>query len=146
MKKKLPALCVAVLALALTGAALAATQPAKVKLRKTAIGKILTNGSGFTVYMFTVDKKNTDKCVHIASCTSIWPPVTTTGKPVPGPGVKASLLGRIKLPNGKSQVTYAGHPLYTYSGDGFPGETDYVGFPMFGGTWNALSATGKVIK
>jgi predicted lipoprotein with Yx(FWY)xxD motif len=146
MNKRRATLCVAVLTLALTGAALAATHPATIKLRKTTIGRILVTGSGFTVYMFTADKKNTDRCVRIASCTSLWPPVTTAGKPIAGAGVKASLLGRIKLPGGKSQVTYAGHSLYTYSGDASPGQTDYVSFPMFGGNWDALNAAGKAVK
>jgi len=146
MKLKLVAICALAVALASAGPAFAVSPTAKVKLRKTSIGKILTNGSGFTLYMFTRDKKNSDSCVHIASCTSIWPPLTTGAKPLAGPGVKASLLGRIKLQNGKSQVTYAGHPLYTYSADAFPGEVDYVGFPMFGGNWDALSASGKAIK
>jgi predicted lipoprotein with Yx(FWY)xxD motif len=135
-----------VLVMGVTGVALAASGAAKIKLRKTSIGKILTNGSGRTVYMFTRDTKNTDKCMKIKFCTSTWPPVVSKGRPVAGPGVKASLLGTIKLSNGKHQVTYAGHPLYTYAGDTGPGQTSYVGIPMFGGKWNALSASGKIIK
>ncbi len=145
--KRFTALLTLILALAAAGAALAASHPAKIKLRKTAVGKILTNGSGFTVYVFARDKKkNTDTCVRIPSCTSFWPPVVTHGKPVAGPGVKASLLGTIKLPNGKRQVTYAGHALYGYIGDSAPGETSYVGVSGSGGKWYAISATGKVIK
>jgi|SRR5581483_8334845 len=144
--KKLLALATVAAALALAGVALAASHPAKVKLRKTAVGQILTNGSGFTVYMFSRDKRNKDNCVHISGCIGFWPPVTTHGKPVAGPGVKASLLGSIKLHNGKSQVTYGGHPLYTYIGDAVPGETSYVGVLASGGTWYAVSASGAKIK
>jgi hypothetical protein len=58
--------------------------------------------------------------------------------------VKASLLGSIALPHRTArQVTYAGHPLYTYSGDSGPAQTDYVGVSMFGGAWPALTASGK---
>jgi len=146
MKHKLVALSAVITVLALTGAALAASHPAKMKLRHTTLGKILTNGSGFTVYTFTRDKKNTDNCVHISSCTMFWPPVTTGGKPVAGPGVTAKLLGSIKLHNGKRQVTYAGHPLYTYIGDASPGQTSYVGIFASGGKWYAMSASGKTIK
>lgn len=146
MKRKIVPLFVAVLALAFAGLAVAASGPAKIKLRKTAIGKIITNGSGFTIYMFTKDTRNHDKCVAIRNCKATWPPVMTHGKPVAGPGINASLLGKIKLPGGQNQVTYSGHPLYTYSADTGPGQTVYVGTPLFGGKWDALSATGKTVK
>jgi predicted lipoprotein with Yx(FWY)xxD motif len=135
-----------VLALGFASLALAASGPAKVKLRKTGLGKVLAAGSGFTLYTFTKDSRNSDKCVKIKNCAGIWPPLMTHGKPLAGPGVNASLLGKIRLPHGKSQVTYAGHPVYTYSGDSGPGQTLYVGTPQFGGTWYAISAAGKTIK
>lgn len=135
-----------VLVLAFAGIAVAASGPAKVKLRKTSIGKILTNRPGLTLYMFSRDTRNHDKCMGIRFCAMTWPALTTKGKPVAGPGVKASLLGKINIGHGKSQVTYAGHPLYVYSGDCCAGEVLYVGTPMFGGTWNAISAAGKTVK
>ena len=58
-------------------------------------------------------------------------------------GLKPSLLGTIALGGGRRQVTYAGHPLYTYAFDSGPAETGYVGATQFGGTWRALSATGR---
>jgi predicted lipoprotein with Yx(FWY)xxD motif len=133
------------LALAVPAGA-AAKGPATVKVAISSLGKILVNGSGRTVYMFSKDGRNKDRCVTIQSCTSIWPPLTTKGKPVARSGAKASLLGTIKLPSGSLQVTYAGHPLYTYSADVMPHETDYVGTPQFGGTWYAVSSTGGKVK
>jgi predicted lipoprotein with Yx(FWY)xxD motif len=133
------------LALAVPAGA-AAKGPATVKVANSSLGKILVNGSGRTVYMFTKDGRNKDHCVTIKTCTSVWPPLTTKGKPVARSGAKASLLGTIKLPNGSLQVTYAGHPLYTYSADVMPHETDYVGSPQFGGTWYAVSSTGGRVK
>ena len=62
------------------------------------------------IYTFTRDKRNTDVCMKIKFCTSTWPPVTTKGKPVAGPGIQKSKLGTIKLPKGKLQVTYFGPP------------------------------------
>jgi hypothetical protein len=47
---------------------------------------------------------------------------------------------------GARQVTYAGHPLYTYIGDAGPGDTSYVGQSQFGGKWFALNATGQIVK
>jgi predicted lipoprotein with Yx(FWY)xxD motif len=121
----------------------ASTRPT-VKLAQSSLGKILVTGRGRTLYVFTRDSRNTDRCMKISGCTSVWPLLTSAQKPTGGPGVKASLLGSIALPHRTvRQVTYAGHPLYTYSGDSGPAQTDYVGFPMFGGTWPALTASGK---
>ncbi len=66
--------------------------------------------------------------------------------PWPEPGIKRGLIGTIKLASGVKQVTYAGHPLYTYIGDSGPGDTSYVGFSQFGGTWFALNAAGHAVK
>jgi predicted lipoprotein with Yx(FWY)xxD motif len=133
---------------ALTAVALANSKPrgTTIKLGNTSVGKILTKNSGFTIYVFTRDKKNRDSCVKLRGCAAIWPPVTTKAKPIAGRGIKASLLGTIKLPNGSLQVTYNGKPLYGYSADFSPRQTDYVGTPQFGGTWYAIDANGKVVK
>jgi predicted lipoprotein with Yx(FWY)xxD motif len=76
----------------------------------------------------------------------VWPPVTTSGRAVAGPGIKRRLIGSISLGHGVRQVTYAGHPLYTYIADGGPGDTSYVGFNQFGGRWFALNAGGHAVK
>ena len=129
-------------------AGLAGASPghATLKLRKTSVGTILVNGSGFTLYAFTKDSRNKDVCMSISSCTGVWPVLRTGGKPVADPGVKASLIGTITVKGGAKQVTYAGHPLYTYSGDSSPGETFYVNASQFGGNWPALNAAGHEVK
>ena len=119
---------------------------AKVQLRSTSVGTILVNGRGFTLYMFAKDTRNHNACVAIKGCSAIWPALLTSGKPVAASGVKASLLGTIKLSGGKQQVTYAGRPLYTYVADTRPGSTSYVGVRQFGGAWYAMSAAGKIVK
>jgi predicted lipoprotein with Yx(FWY)xxD motif len=136
--------CAAMLAAAT--AALATGHRAKLKLGSTSVGKIVQNGGGFTVYMFTRDRRREDNCVKVSDCAAVWSPVTTSGRPQAGPGVKRALLGTIKLPSGVKQVTYAGHPLYTYTGDSGPGDTSYIGFSQFGGTWYALNASGHAVK
>jgi predicted lipoprotein with Yx(FWY)xxD motif len=117
-----------------------------VQLRKTSLGKILVNSRGFTLYAFTPDKRNTDHCQNVKGCLSAWPALTSSGKPTAGPGIKSSLLGTIKLKDGARQVTYAGHPLYTYAGDRGPGQTSYVNFKQYGGRWPALNASGGEVK
>jgi len=107
---------------------------------------ILVNGRGRTLYAFTKDARNKDRCVTTAGCTGTWPTLTSHGKPHAGPGVKGSMLSTIKLSNGSHQVTYSGHPLYTYVGDSSAAETDYVGAQQFGGTWMAVNGAGKTVK
>jgi predicted lipoprotein with Yx(FWY)xxD motif len=117
-----------------------------VKLRSTGVGKVLVNSSGFTLYEFSKDSRNTNTCVKVKGCAKTWPALTTSGHPKAGPGVKASLLSTITISGGAKQVTYAGHALYTYSESTEAGETSYVGVKAFGGSWNALSASGATIK
>lgn len=123
-----------------------AARGTRLQVRQTALGDILVDGSGLTVYAFTRDSRRHDRCVTIAGCTGIWPPLTTGGAPQAGHGAKRSLLGTITLAGGTRQVTYAGHPLYTYIGNSGPGDTSYVGVSQFGGRWLALTAAGHLIK
>jgi predicted lipoprotein with Yx(FWY)xxD motif len=117
----------------------------KVELRHTSLGEILSTSSGFTVYEFTRDRSDKNSCVSVSGCSRAWPALQTSGTPTAGAGVKASLLSTTKLPGGARQLTYAGHPLYLYSGDGGPGETGYVGVHAFGGAWDALNAAGHAV-
>ncbi|HSZ13714.1 MAG TPA: hypothetical protein VK790_06740 [Solirubrobacteraceae bacterium] len=127
------------------GAVAHASRSTEVLLRHTNLGSILTTSSGFTVYEFTRDHGTADNCVRIHGCAQTWPPLETSGQPKAGPGVKSSLLSSIRISGGALQVTYAGHPLYTYSADS-RGATDYVGANAFGGSWYALSSTGRTVK
>ncbi len=78
-----------------------------IKLISTNKGKLLSV-KGFVVYRFSRDGNgNKNTCLKVKNCSKTWPALTTVGKPQAGPGVKASLLGTTKLPNGKHQVTYA---------------------------------------
>jgi predicted lipoprotein with Yx(FWY)xxD motif len=144
------------LALALAGAASAVTvtdaqssqRPARssraatLQLRHTSLGAILVSGSGHTLYEFTRDHGNKNSCAAVSGCSAIWPSLKASGRPTAGSGVEASLLSTTS----GHQVTYAGHPLYTYSGDSGPGQTSYVGVKSFGGTWYAINASGGTVK
>jgi predicted lipoprotein with Yx(FWY)xxD motif len=132
--------------LAATAVAVASGGHPIVQLGKTKLGKILESSKGFTVYAFTRDGRNKDNCVKISGCISTWPPVTTTGAPVAGPGLKSSLLGTIAYKGKARQVTYNGHPLYTYLGDTQKGQTSYVNIDQFKGRWPAVNASGGEVK
>ncbi len=125
--------------------AVAAATATTVAVRSTRLGRILVNSRGFTVYAFSRDGRGEDRCVAISGCTAVWPPLTTHGSVRAGAGVQASLLGTISLGGGTRQVTYAGHPLYTYAADSGPGQTDYVGASQFGGVWPALQSSGRLV-
>jgi predicted lipoprotein with Yx(FWY)xxD motif len=118
----------------------------KLQLRRTNVGTILVNSGGFTIYAFTRDARNKDNCANVSGCLSVWPPVTTSGKVIAARGVNSRLIGTITLKTGVKQITYAGHPLYTYIADSGPGQTFYVNVSQFGGRWPALNAAANEVK
>ncbi|MDQ6835498.1 MAG: hypothetical protein M3016_04855 [Actinomycetota bacterium] len=122
-----------------------APRPTRVKVAHRAVGSILVTRGGFTLYVFTRDGRNRDRCRGLSGCPGIWPALKTRVRPVAGHGVRSKLLSTIKL-GGARQVTYAGHPLYMYVGDSGPGDTSYVGASQFGGHWYAINAAGRVVK
>jgi predicted lipoprotein with Yx(FWY)xxD motif len=119
------------------------TSGARLHIAKTRLGRILVDSRGITLYDFVKDKGKTSVCY--GACAALWPPLTTHGKPVAGPGVRASLLGTTKRKDGKLEVTYGGHPLYYFVTDRKPGQTTGQGVNQFGGPWWVLSAKGKEI-
>lgn len=134
-------------ALALFAATAAIASPSAggtvVKLGSTKLGRILVDSRGITLYDFPPDKHGTSVCY--GACAALWPPLLTTGKPVAGPGVKASLIGTTRRKDGKLEVTYGGHPLYLFVSDHSPGQTTGQGLNQFGAPWWVISASGKEI-
>ena len=138
----------AVSALVATTAAALALGDAKsgrthVDVAKSQFGRILVDSKGITLYDFPPDKGTTSVCY--GACAALWPPLITSGKPVAGPGARASLLGTTKRKDGKLQVTYGGHPLYYFVSDRRRGETTGQGINQFGGPWWVVSPAGKEI-
>ncbi len=98
---------------------------------------VLTNTAGFTLYWFAPDTATRSNCT--GTCAAYWPPVT--GPPSAGPGVTGTLAA-IKRPGGTAQVTYNGHPLYTYIGDTAPGQAFGNGLNLNGGLWHEATVPG----
>jgi predicted lipoprotein with Yx(FWY)xxD motif len=117
---------------------------ALVALRKTALGSVLVDVRGRTLYLFEKDRNGVSACD--TACMKYWPALTSRGKPRAGSGVHQSLLRMSALRNGRSQVIYAGHPLYTFAGDKRPGQTTGEDLTNFGGGWYALAASGRKIE
>jgi predicted lipoprotein with Yx(FWY)xxD motif len=126
------------------GSASSSATAGKVTLHKTKIGKVLATSSGRTLYLFMKDKNGHSACY--GQCAGYWPPLMKKGALRAGTGVKASLLGTTKRKNGKSQVTYKGHPLYLYKLDSGAGQISGQRQNFFGGKWYAVSANGSANK
>jgi predicted lipoprotein with Yx(FWY)xxD motif len=111
-------------------------------VRQTSLGTILTDGRGFTLYAFDADKGTMSNCS--GACAAAWPPDTTTSTdPQAGSGVTQSLVGQTTRADGTTQLTYAGRPLYLFTGDSAPGSTNGDGSTAFGARWDALTPSGK---
>src|SRR6201994_1840742 len=132
----------AVAALVLLGLVVAGANPAApaatgTALKTTTIGgtTVLTNAKGFTLYSFAPDTPATSKCY--GSCAVYWPPVTGTaaGQGLPGKVTTNTRTG------GSHQLTYDGHPLYTYIGDTAPGQAKGNNLNLNGGLWHEVPAS-----
>jgi len=106
------------------------------------LGQVLTSGSGMTVYVFMPDAQGAPTCTD--ACAQSWPPVVVEeGTEITGgEGVDASLLGTADHPDAGRQATYNGWPLYVFSGDSKPGDTNGQGQS---GVWYALDPAGNPI-
>ncbi|MFL5870585.1 MAG: hypothetical protein ACJ75R_05850 [Solirubrobacterales bacterium] len=106
------------------------------------LGQILVAGDGRTLYLFEKDDEG-DESYCSGECAKDWPPYTTKGAPAAGDGVDASQLTTFKRDDGTTQVAYADHPLYYFSGDKAPGDTNGNGLDEFGAEWYSLTADGQ---
>jgi predicted lipoprotein with Yx(FWY)xxD motif len=97
---------------------------------------VLTNNKGFTLYSFAPDTPTKSSCN--GACAVNWPPVKGH---VPASGIKGTLT-TIKRPEGSTQETFNGHPLYTFVGDKAPGQANGNGVNAFGGVWHEITTSG----
>ena len=122
----------------------ATTAAATVGLRTTSLGQILVDSQGRSLYLFEKDTGTASTCY--GACTGIWPPLTVSGTPNAGAGVAADKLGTSTRTDGKTEVTYNGHPLYYYAADTAPGQTQGQGLNQFGAGWDVLAPNGNKIE
>jgi predicted lipoprotein with Yx(FWY)xxD motif len=111
------------------------------------VGTVLVNAQGHTLYVLTSEKGDKVTCTNANGCTTVWPSTALpsgTTHAVAGSGVKTSLLGTVSA-SGQLRVTYAGYPLYTFSGDTASGVANGKGISSFGGTWWPISPAGTLI-
>jgi predicted lipoprotein with Yx(FWY)xxD motif len=94
---------------------------------------VLTNTKGLTLYTLSVEKNG--KFICTGACLKSWPPLLVTAGTKPKGPVT---LGTIKRPEGKTQVTFKGMPVYTFSGDSRKGEANGEGLKDVG-VWHAVT-------
>jgi len=116
---------------------------ATIHATQSKFGRIVVDSRGRTLYLFVKDKHGKSSCS--AACAHAWPPLIASGKPHAGAGAKASLLGTTKRTDGRLQVTYNHHPLYTFVKDTEKGQTNGEGVAAFGAKWYLISPAGAKI-
>lgn len=132
------ALLAAAVALAWTAPAMAAGTT--ITVRGSEFGRILWGPKRQAVYVFQRDGRGVSRCY--GECARAWPPVYTKGRPVPGRGARASLLGTTRRRDGRLQVTYRGRPLYYYAHEG-PRQVRCHNVNLNGGLWWVVGPNGR---
>ncbi len=122
----------------------ASGQAATVGIANTGIGQILVNSEGRTLYLFKADQGTKSACT--GACAGAWPPLLVKGNPTLGKGISASLVGTAVRPEGATQLTYNGHPLYRFAQDQKAGETNGQGVSAFGASWFVLNSSGNQVS
>jgi predicted lipoprotein with Yx(FWY)xxD motif len=108
------------------------------------VGPIVTTGTGATLYDFAPDTPRHSACVDDA-CVFQWPPLLEHGAVRLGHGLDPSLVGTLRRPGGATQLSYGGHPLYTYALDVTPGMVTGQAVDQNGGSWYVLGPHGTQI-
>jgi predicted lipoprotein with Yx(FWY)xxD motif len=103
-------------------------------------GIVLYDLSGHTLYAFGGDEGTTSTCY--GACAKTWPPALTEGKPKADGEASPAKVGTTKRKDGTVQLTYAGHPLYTYAPER-GAEVRGNGRRSFGGEWYAIRPDGE---
>jgi predicted lipoprotein with Yx(FWY)xxD motif len=104
---------------------------------------IVRNGAGFTLYRFDKDTAHPSTSNCTGACATTWPPVLVRpGSKIYLDGVSKSDVGVVRRDEGMLQVTIGGWPVYRFSKDTQPGQTNGEGV---GGTWFAVSPRGSKV-
>jgi predicted lipoprotein with Yx(FWY)xxD motif len=123
------------------------TPPARtatVRVANSRLGRILVDSAGRTLYLFKADSGASSACS--GACAVAWPPLRTGATPAAAGGANSALVGTITRSDGARQVSYNGHPLYTFIKDHKPGDVNGQGLTAFGGAWFAVTPAGSQIS
>ena len=109
-------------------------------LAHPSLGSILVGPNGHTLYLFDRDEPGVSNCT--GGCASAWPPFAMEGELAPAASITAS-FGAITRGDGTNQATINGLPLYYYSGDSDPGDSNGQGV---GNVWWVVRADGTAAR
>jgi predicted lipoprotein with Yx(FWY)xxD motif len=121
----------------------AASSAPSLKAGSSKYGKVLFDRGGRVLYAFARDHGKASTCY--GGCAAAWPPFKVKQAPKAGAGVRSGLLGTTRRRDGSLQVTYAGHPLYYFTGDKKPGQITCQNVSSFGGRWYVVDPNGKPV-
>ena len=107
------------------------------------LGQLIVDGSGRTLYLFESDTNSASTCYD--ACAQAWPPLLTSGSPDAGPSVSPADLATTTRRDGSVQVTFHGHPLYSFVRDKAAGDTTGQGLSAFGALWYVVGTNGAKI-
>jgi predicted lipoprotein with Yx(FWY)xxD motif len=121
----------------------AAASGALIGTASSALGTVVVDGKGLTVYDFAPDTATTSACT--GSCATFWPPVVApTTLPASLPGITGALTDLTRA-DGSKQLVLNGHPLYTFAGDKAAGQANGQGKNLDGGLWWVLTPAGAEV-
>ncbi len=115
----------------------------ELKLATSALGDIVTDGAGKTLYMFTPDEGGTPTCYD--QCADSWPALTAAdaASVTAGTGLDASKISVVDRTDGTKQVKYGEYPLYYFAKDSAAGQTNGQGL---NDKWYVVGKDGEEIK
>jgi predicted lipoprotein with Yx(FWY)xxD motif len=125
----------------------AAASPAaggvSIALADSSLGKIIVDGEGKTLYLFTPDEAGTPTCYD--DCATAWPALTAdvAATVTAGAGLDASKVSVVDRTDGSKQVKYGTWPLYYFANDAAAGDVNGQGVAD---KWYVVGADGEPIK
>ncbi|MBT2403143.1 hypothetical protein J7I97_18355 [Streptomyces sp. ISL-87] len=105
------------------------------------LGKILVDGQGRTLYRFNKDSAWPMKFGCLGACLDTWKPAAPVDK-TKASGIPGKLVGSVKRPDGTEQLTIDCWPVYLFTGDTEPGQTNGHNKQ---GLWFAVNDAGKKV-
>ena len=116
------------------------SSPAAVRTASLTVGgkteTVLVNANGLPLYYYQPDTAT--KSLVSGSLATLWPPLVSASATGTGVSGKVTVLSD----SHGDQVTYNGHPLYTYVGDSAPGQAKGNGLNLSGGVWHEVTVAG----
>lgn len=114
---------------------------ATLQLATSGLGEILVDSAGNTLYLYANDTPTATACS--TGCLGTWPALVSDGPVTVGAGLGLEDVGSVTAADGSTQVTFYGHPLYSFAGDAAPGDVNGQGT---GGVWFVLDGEGNPVK